>query len=61
MQSNKKRVAAGFRRRGSADCARSAAIPATGDSALLALWTVLCLASLADFAALLVLKKKHRS
>ncbi|MCI6141882.1 MAG: hypothetical protein PUE87_05335 [Subdoligranulum variabile] len=41
--------------------ARSAAIPATGDSALLALWTVLCLASLADFAALLVLKKKHRS
>ncbi|WP_294723040.1 LPXTG cell wall anchor domain-containing protein [uncultured Gemmiger sp.] len=41
--------------------ARSAAIPATGDSTPLALWTVLCLASLAGFAALLVLKKKHRN
>lgn len=61
MQSDKKRVAAGFRRRGSADCARSAAIPATGDSTPLALWTVLCLASLAGFATLLVLKKKYRS
>ena len=41
--------------------ARSAAIPATGDTAPLGLMAILCLVSLVGFAVLVVVKKKHRS